>query len=59
MADSHSSIDPHGFQRKSHAPHRRSWRAGMQGSAPVWWLVNRRERAANSSRFGVLNSVPP
>ena len=60
MGCSHSSIDPQHFHRKSRAPHRMSCRAGMQGSDPVTWLVKRTARwAANRSRFGVSNSVPP
>jgi hypothetical protein len=50
---SHSSIDPHGFHRKSRAPTRMSWRAGMHGSDPVTWDVNCDARSANRSRFGV------
>ena len=52
MASSHSSIEPHGRHGKSRAPTSRSWRAGMHGSDPVWWLVNRTDRAASRSRFG-------
>ena len=59
MASSQTSIEPHGRHGKSSAPTSRSWRAGMQGSEPVWWLVNRTDRAASRSRFGVSNSVPP
>ena len=57
MASSHTSIDPHGRHRKSSAPTRMSWRAGMQGSEPATWLVNRSPRAARRSRSGVSNSV--
>ena len=56
---SHSSMEPHGFHRKSHAPTSRSWRAGMHGSEPVWWFVKRTLRAARRSRFGVSKLVPP
>ena len=58
-ASSHTSIDPHGRQGKSRAPTRMSCRAGMHGSDPAWCPVNRRAEAANSSRVGVANSVPP
>ena len=53
---SHTSIEPHGRHRKSSAPHSTSWRAGMQGSEPVWWRSKRSDRAATRSRFGVSNS---
>ncbi len=60
MGCSHASIEPQGFQRKSSAPQRMSWRAGIHGSDPVTWRVKRVAcRAANRSRFGVVNSVPP
>ena len=59
IGSSHSSIEPHGRHRKSSAPQRMSWRAGMHGSEPVKWFVNRTDRAAKRSRFGVSNSVPP
>src|SRR3954470_17943142 len=52
-------MEPHGRHKKSSAPHRMSWRAGMQGSEPVWWRVNRVARAAKRSSSGVSNSVPP
>ena len=35
IGSSQISIEPHGRQRKSSAPHRMSWRAGMQGSEPA------------------------
>ena len=56
---SHSSIEPHGFHKKSSAPHKMSWRAGIHGNEPVTCAVNRVDLAANRSRFGVSNSVPP
>jgi hypothetical protein len=57
---SHTSTEPQGRHRKSRAPQRMSWRAGMHGSEPVTWRVNRVARsAANRSRFGVANWVPP
>ncbi len=59
MASSQISTEPHGRQRKSSAPHRMSWRAGMHGNDPVWCSVKRVDRAANASRFGVVNSSLP
>src|SRR5215203_4740083 len=48
-ASSHTSIDPHGRQGKSSAPTSRSWRAGMHGNEPAWWLEKRIDRAASRS----------
>ena len=60
IGSSQISIDPHGRHRKSSAPHKMSWRAGMHGSEPVTCDVNRTARSrAKRSRFGVANSVPP
>ena len=54
MASSQTSIDPHGRQGKSSAPTRMSWRAGMHGNEPTWWLVKRNASVANSAMFGVV-----
>ena len=59
IESSQTSIEPQGRQRKSSAPQRMSWRAGMHGSEPVWCRVKRVARAANRSSSGVSNSRLP
>ena len=56
---SHSSIDPHGFHRKSSDPTRMSWRAGMHGNDPgdVAGELRRPQREPIQVRSGELGAA--
>ena len=58
---SHSSIEPHGFQRKSSAPHEDvvAGRHARQRTGDVPGEAGRRARGRSGRGSGVANSVPP